>query len=300
VAERLGSLPAGELTGRGRRGPFAHGASPAVSSAAMIRSTFRIAPGVGPFLEGKLWTAGIRRWEDFPLEPAVALSPGVDARVRAAIARARAALEAGDAEELAAMIPRAERWRLYGAFGADAAFLDVETDGDALTAIGILDRRGPRLLLAGRDLDRFPEEARGWKLLVTFNGLSFDVPVLRRAFRGWRPPRAHVDLRHVWARLGHSGGLKLLETEVGVGRPPHLVGVSGRDAVRLWRAHQDGDPSALRLFAEYNLLDAVNLRTLMDLAYNRMIERLRLPAAPVPVQERGDVRYDVTKILLAL
>jgi hypothetical protein len=31
-----------------------------------------------------------------------------------------------------------------------------------------------------------------------------------------------------------------------------------------------------------------------------MIERLRLPADPVPVRERGDVRYDMTKILLAL
>jgi hypothetical protein len=265
----------------------------------MIRCTFRIAPGVGPFLEGKLWTAGILRWEDFPAADVV-LSPAVDARVRASIAKARAALEAGDADALATMLPRNERWRLYGAFGCDAAFVDVETDGDALTAIGILDRRGPRLLLAGRDLERFPEEAEGWKLLVTFNGLAFDVPVLRRAFRGWRPPRAHVDLRHVWGRLGHQGGLKLLEAETGVGRPPHLAGVRGRDAVRLWRAWLDGDAAALRLFAEYNLLDAVNLRTLMDLAYNRMIERLRLPADPVPVSERGDVRYDLTKILLAL
>jgi hypothetical protein len=266
----------------------------------MIRSTFRMAPGVGPFLEGKLWTAGILRWDDFPPAPAVALSVSLDARVRSAIGRACAALDSGDAEALATMLPRNERWRLYGAFGEHAAFLDVETDGDALTAIGILDRRGPRLLLAGRDLDRFPDEASGWKLLVTFNGLSFDVPVLRRAFPGWRPPRAHVDLRHLWGRLGHRGGLKLLEAETGVGRPAHLAGVSGRDAVRLWRAHQDGDPAALRLFAEYNLHDAVNLRTLMDLGYNRMIERLRLPAAPVPVQERGDVRNDMTQILLAL
>lgn len=266
----------------------------------MIRCTFRLAAGVGPFLESRLWDAGVRRWDDFPPPPAVALSPAVDARVRTAIARARAALDAGDAEALAAMLPRAERWRLYGTFGPDAAFLDVETDGDDLTAIGILDARGPRILLAGRDLDRFPEEARGWKLLVTFNGLSFDVPALRRAFPGWRPPRAHVDLRHLWGRLGHGGGLKLLESETGVGRPAHLAALRGSDAVRLWRAYQGGDASALRLFAEYNLLDAVNLRTLMGLGYNRMIERLRLPAAPVPVQERGDVRYDVTKVLLAL
>jgi len=176
----------------------------------------------------------------------------------------------------------------------------VETDGDALTAVGFLDARGPRVLLAGRDLDAFPEEARGWKLLVTYNGLACDIPALRRAFPGWRPPRAHVDLRHLWARLGHEGGLKLLEVATGVGRPAHLAGLSGRDAVRLWRAHLGGDGGALRLLADYNLHDAVNLRTLMDLGYNRMIERLRLPAAPVPVRERGDVAYDVTKLLLAL
>jgi hypothetical protein len=266
----------------------------------MIRSTFRLAPGVGPFLESRLWGDGISTWDDFPPEPRVALSSKVDARVRTAIARAREALAAGDAQGLAAMVPRAERWRLYAAFAADAAFLDVETDGEALTAIGFLDRDGPRVLLAGRDLEEFPEAAARWKLLVTFNGLAFDVPVLRRAFPRWRPPRAHVDLCPLWRRLGHRGGLKLLEAETGVGRPAHLAGLDGRDAVRLWRAHRAGDAAALVLLADYNLHDAVNLRPLMDLGYNRMIERLRLPAPPVNVSERGDFRYDMTKVLLAL
>jgi uncharacterized protein YprB with RNaseH-like and TPR domain len=266
----------------------------------VIRSTFRLAPGVGPFLESSLWEAGISTWDAFPEAPRVAHSPRVDARIRAAIARARAALEAGDAEGLAAMIPPNERWRLYAAFAEDAAFLDVEMDGEGLTAIGFLDKGGPRVLVAGRDLETFPEAAARWKLLVTFNGLSFDVPALRRAFPGWRAPRAHVDLCRVWRRLGHHGGLKLLEAETGVGRPAHLAGLGGRDAVRLWRAHRAGDAGALRLLAEYNLHDAVNLRTLMDLGYNRMIERLRLPAPPVVVSERGDYRYDMTKALLAL
>ncbi len=266
----------------------------------MIRSTFRLAPGIGPWLEGRLWSAGITRWDAFPAEPAVALSPRLDPRIRAAISAAAEALADRDADRLAAMVPRKERWRLYAAFVEDAAFLDVETDGDLLTAIGFLDARGPRILLAGRDLDAFPEAARGWKVLVTFNGLSFDVPVLRRAFPGWRPPRAHVDLRHLWGRLGHAGGLKVLEHATGVGRPPHLDGLGGRDAIRLWRRHLEGDRAALRTFAEYNLHDAVNLRPLMDLGYNRMIERLRLPAAKVRVSERGDVLYDVTKRVLAL
>jgi hypothetical protein len=200
------------------------------------------------------------------------------------------------------MLPRRERWRLYAAFADDAAFLDVETDAfQRLTAIGVLDRHGPRIFLRDRDLDAFPEAARGWKLLVTYNGLSFDAPALERAFPGWRAPAAHVDLRHLFGRLGHGGGLKLLEEETGVGRPRHLLGVDGREAVRLWSRHEgDGDRAALRALAEYNLYDAVNLKALMALGYNRMVERLRLPADPVPRWERGDVLYDLTRIVLAL
>ncbi len=265
----------------------------------MIRCTFQLAPGIGPWRERQLWSAGVTRWDALPDE-GVALSAGLDARLRASIAAARAALAAGDADRLAAMLPRRERWRLYAAFSEDAAFLDIETDGEAVTAVGVLDRSGPRVFLRGRDLEAFPEAARGWKLLVTFNGIAFDVPVLRRAFPGWRAPVAHVDLRHLWWRLGHRGGLKLLEAEQGIGRPDHLAGVDGWEAVRLWRRHLEGDREALRRLAEYNLYDAVNLRTLMDIGYNRLVERLALPAAPVPVSYRGDVLYDLTRQILAL
>ena len=269
----------------------------------MIRSTFRLTPGIGAWLESRLWDAGVRTWDDLAAAAPgdLPLPPRAVPRLREAVERARGALEAGHAEALALMLPRSERWRLYAAFLEQACFLDIETDGgDGVTAVGMLDAAGPRVLLAGRDLDRLPELAGAWKLLVTFNGLAFDVPVLQRAFRGWRGPLAHVDLCHLWRRLGHRGGLKLLEHEQGVRRPPAVAGLSGLDAVRLWASWQAGDAAALRLLAEYNLHDAVNLRTLADLGYNRMIERLRLPAPPVRVAEPGDFRYDLTKALLAI
>ena len=267
----------------------------------MIRASFRLTPGVGAWLESRLWDAGVRTWDDLgAARPGDLPVPARTAlRLVEAVARARAALAQGDAEALALLLPRSERWRLYAAFADQACFLDIETDGgEEVTAIGLLDASGPRVLVSGRDLQEFPALAVRWKLLVTFNGLSFDVPMLQRWFRGWRGPLAHVDLCHLWRRLGHQGGLKLLEKAQGVGRPPHLDGLTGLDAVRLWAAWRRGDAAALRLLVEYNLYDAVNLRTLADLGYNRMLERLRLPAAPLRVAEQGDFRYDLTKALL--
>jgi uncharacterized protein len=280
----------------------------------MLSSSFQLGPGLGARREQLLWQAGVLRWEDYG-QASVALSRSADAALRTAIPAARAAFAAGDVERLAELLPSAEHWRLYGAFAADTAYLDIETSDDelgrcAISAIGILDRSGPRILLAGRDLERFPELARDWSLLVTFNGSSFDVPILRRAFPDWQPPRGQIDLRHVLRRLGHTGGLKTIERRMPLlhlARPAHLDGLDGGHAGWLFLRGRAGDRAALRRFAEYNLYDAINLRTLMAHAYNALVEAqvARAPAlgayAPrVAVPGRGDVLYDVSKILLSL
>ena len=271
----------------------------------VVESTFQLTRGFGPVRERKLWRAGIARWDDLPSTAAPPL--------RAAVGEAACAFAARDADRLAALLPSREHWRLFEAFGDDAAYLDIETSDDVvghagISAIGILDRRGPRIFLAGRDLDDFVDAAAGWKMLVTFNGLSYDVPILRRAFPEWSPPVCHVDLRHVLSRLGHDGGLKSIErrlVRLDLARPAHLRAVDGWDAAWLFRRGRDGDREAMRRFAEYNLYDAVNLRTLMAFAYNELVDAesaeapaLRRRALPVP--GRGDVLYDVSKILLAL
>jgi uncharacterized protein YprB with RNaseH-like and TPR domain len=283
--------------------------------ATMIESSFQIAPGLGPKRERELWRAGVARWADLPPPACATLSPKTDRALRAAIDDASAALAARDVDRVAALLPTREHWRLFAHFGDDAAYLDIETSDDVvghagISAIGVLDRHGPRLFLAGRDLHAFAAAARGWPLLVTFNGSSFDVPILRRAFPEWQPPVGHIDLRHVLARLGHHGGLKAIERKLAalhLARPPHLASIDGWDAAWMFRRGRDGDREAMRRFAEYNLYDTVNLRTLMAWAYNALVEAetaeapaLQAVTAKVPVPTRGDLLYDVSKLLLAI
>lgn len=279
----------------------------------MLESTFQLASGIGPAREQRLWRAGIADWSDFQQTKDAVLPGRAGQLLRSAIEAAADALARGDADRLAALLPAGEHWRMLPAFGDAVLYLDIEIGDDdvrfeGISAIGMLDHHGPRLLLGGRDLQFFPEAAHGASILVTFNGLSFDVPILRRAFPDWRPPVCHVDLRHVLRRLGHGGGLKSIErslTRLRLARPDHLAGMGGWDASWLWRRGRDGDQAALRLFAEYNLYDVVNLRTLMAYAYNALVEVVDVPAvralAPrLDVPERGDLLYDVSKILLGL
>jgi hypothetical protein len=281
----------------------------------VLESTFQLVRGVGPAGERRLWRAGVACWRDLRGAALPTASQRFALPLGGAVEAAARALGRGDIERLANVLPAAEQWRLLGAFGEEAAYLDIETGDDVwgregISAIGVLDRDGPRLLLAGRDLEAFPELARRWRLLVTFNGSSFDVPILRRAFPDWTPPAAHVDLRHALARLGHHGGLKAIENELAelaLARPRHLQGIDGWDACGLFRRGRDGDRRALQLFAEYNMYDVVNLRTLAAYAYNALAAEeiaaapaLREHVIPLLVPLRGDVLYDVSKLLLAL
>jgi hypothetical protein len=268
----------------------------------VLRATFQLLAGLGPRRERALWDAGVVDWARAAPEVTSAVLPealavGLAERALAA----EQAFAAGDLAALGRLLPIAEHWRLFGAFAARAVFLDIEADPmDGITAIGLLGPEGPRLLLGGRDVGRFPELVPESALLVTFNGACFDLPHLRRAFPDWQPPPAHIDLRPVWQRLGHHGGLKALEEAQGFGRPAHLRGLDGSSACWLWRHGQLGNHQALQRFAEYNLYDVINLPPLLGLAYNQLVDRAGLGAAPVQVSYRGDVLYDVSKIVMGL
>jgi len=270
-----------------------------------LERTFQLVKGVGPFLERDLWAKGFDGWAS--LEAAVAkgaspLNARLGDKLLTAIAAARAALAGGDLAALAALVPSREHWRLYPHFAAEAAFFDLEADGeDEITVGGLLDRDGVASFRRGLDLDGLPARLATRPIWVTFNGAVFDVPVLRRSFPGTPRPPVHLDLRVILRKVKLHGGLKALEDKLGLGRPPHLRGVKGLDAIRLWREFKEhGRVDALRLLVEYNLYDAINLRTLMEWSVNAIAEAWAWDVPRAPVFERGEVLYDVSRLVLAL
>ncbi|MBZ4373974.1 ribonuclease H-like domain-containing protein [Corallococcus interemptor] len=271
----------------------------------MLLHTFQLIPGVGPWREKDLWSKGIRTWDDFP-DGGIVISRKADTVARERIAEARAALARRDLKDLARMVPPREHWRLFPEFQDDAVYFDIETDGSKTqvpTVVSLFDAAGLRVFIQGRNMDALPEALGKRRLWVTFNGSCFDVPVLRDYFgeKNFPVPEAHIDLRFVTRRLGMGGGLKEIEDKLGVGRPPHLKGVNGYDAVLLWRAYlRRGDVEALRYLVEYNLYDSFQLRSLMDLTYNKGADDLNLDVPRLKVFERGDLLYDVSRLLLEL
>ncbi|MBM4782347.1 MAG: ribonuclease H-like domain-containing protein [Archangiaceae bacterium] len=270
-----------------------------------LERTFQLSKGVGPYRERELWAQGLETWEQFEAAAAkgVVMSKSIDTATLEKIAQARAALAKNDLATLAGLVSPKEHWRLYPHFVDQAAFFDIEADGDNVpTVVGVMDREGVVSFERGKTLPDLPARLAKSPIWVTFNGAVFDVPVLEKAFEDVEFPRplVHIDLRFLVRRTGLKGGLKGIEEALKLHRPPHLKGVKGFDAIRLWREWtEQKNVTALRILLEYNLYDAINLRSVLEWCQWRMTEQFAWQIERRPIFERGEVLYDVTRLVLA-
>jgi len=239
----------------------------------MLRETFVHIPGVGYRTEERLWRRGIRTWDDFSVASMPRRVPArVGRRITDEIVRSDEALRRGRHRYFARNLPARDHWRAWPEFAKAIAYLDIETTGlsigrDAVTVVGMYDGTRRRSFIQGDNLEDLPAAMERAKLLVTFNGSRFDVPFLRKAFPRMALDQIHLDLVHPLRRLGFVGGLKSIESQVGILRSEETTGLGGFDAVRLWHAYDAGDDDALDLLLEYNMEDVVNLEPLAELAY---------------------------------
>ena len=267
----------------------------------MLARTFVFLPGIGPVRELRLWKRGISSWGDYrALGHVKGIRPRLKSRHDQLLELAESSL-GRDPHFFAHVLPAHEQWRAFSHFRDGAAYIDIETRGERdnndVTVVGIRFRGESRMFVRGRDYSpaAVSEFLRGASSLVTFNGASFDLPVL--ANEGVLIPRVpHVDLRIVLHRAGYEGGLKRIEETLGFVRDEAVRGLSGYDAVKLWRRYErDGDAAALETLLAYNAADFENLEPLADFACDALERKLlaeinaqaRLPQVFAPEAQAG-------------
>lgn len=257
----------------------------------MLTNTFTHLPGVGLQTEQRFWAAGVRSWDDFAQPPSLRLSREKWLLYREYIAKAQEAL-AAEPSYFTRLLPASQHWRIFPHYRQTVAYLDIETTGldrdyGEITTIALYDGEQVQYYVNGQNLDDFPRDLERFKLIVTYNGKTFDQPFIERFF-GITLSQAHIDLRYLLHNLGYRGGLKSCEKQFGLGRG-ELDGVDGYLAVLLWREYtRSGNPKALETLLAYNIQDVLSLELLMVEAYNLnlrntpFLDSHRLAAGPTP------------------
>ena len=248
----------------------------------MITKSFMFLDGIGLQKEKALWQQGIGDWHGFIENGSI---EGISAKRKhyydRILKQARRELYTLNSSYFVPLLPQAETWRLYGFFREEAVFLDIETTGmgqqDDITVFGLYDGNDTKTMIRGINLNyrALKNELLKYKLVVTFNGATFDVPFLRKRYPQLLPIVPHIDLRTVTGRLGYAGGLKAIEGEFGISRRQLVERMHGGDAKLLWRMYYgSGDEHYLKLLVEYNEEDVINLKKIADVCTKRMEEQL--------------------------
>jgi uncharacterized protein YprB with RNaseH-like and TPR domain len=239
----------------------------------MLENSFCHIPGIGEKTEQWLWRSGLLSWGDVWNPFACRELPSAKrASLCEHIGESQWRLAEGDSRFFAQRLPPHLHWRLFREFRDATAYVDIETTGmggdqDCITTIALYDGNNVRCYIHGENLLDFRDDIEAYRLLVTFNGKTFDVPFLRR-YLGMAMDMPHIDLRYLLRTLGYRGGLKACEKQMGLDRGD-LEGIDGYCAVLLWHEYVNHhDERALETLLAYNIEDVLNLETLMVRAYN--------------------------------
>ncbi|MEX2573118.1 MAG: ribonuclease H-like domain-containing protein, partial [Balneolaceae bacterium] len=255
-------------------------------------------PSIGVATEKRIWDSGVCSIDEFIKSPPGFLSGAKLNKINRHILLSRDSIRNRDAGYFYESLPSKEHWRLFREYQDSAAYIDIETTGlggpdDIITTIALYDGKAIRHYVNGVNLDDFVEDIRTYKIIITYNGKTFDVPFIERFF-GISLPHPHLDLRYILSSLGYSGGLKSCEIQLGIRRPDGLAGVEGFFAVLLWRDYVSRkNRKSLDTLLSYNIEDVLNLECLMIEAYNRKAGELPFAAELLTIPPRPENPFRV-------
>lgn len=249
----------------------------------MIRNSFIFLERVGEKLEQNIWKNNVYDWDNFLNTNKInGISKSRKIYYNRKILNARKELFKFNSSYFLDLLPSSENWRLYDFFKEDAVFLDIETTGlsknyDDITVFGLYDGLNTKTMISGINIDynALKKELQKYKLIVTFNGASFDIPFIQKRYPGLVPDIPNFDVRSLTNKLGLTGGLKKIERDLNIKRKEIVEEFDGGDALTLWRMYRaTGDEYYLNLLVEYNEFDIVNLKKVAESCIKKMKENL--------------------------
>ncbi|MBW1862982.1 MAG: ribonuclease H-like domain-containing protein [Deltaproteobacteria bacterium] len=238
----------------------------------MLKNTFLHMPGIGVITESRLWESGILSWNDFFKNTPLPLSQTRRNYLTNYLQESRLHLQNDNPRYFSDLLPSNQLWRLFSEFRHSTAYLDIETTGldswgNEITTIALYDGQSIFSYVNGQNLEDFAEDIKRYRVIVSYNGKTFDVPFIE-SYLGISLEHAHIDLRYVLAGLGYRGGLKGCERQLGMDRG-ELADIDGFFAVLLWNDYvRNNNPKALETLLAYNIQDTITLERLMVIAYN--------------------------------
>ena len=249
----------------------------------MIKNSFIFLERVGKKLEQNIWKNGIYDWDSFlKIRKIKGLSKSRKMYYDRKVIDAKKALYNIDSSYFNDLLPQSEIWRIYEFFKEDAVFLDLETTGlnknnNDITVFGLYDGINTKIMIDGINLDYnlLKKELKKYKLIVTFNGASFDLPFVEKIYPDLIPKIPHFDVKVLANKLGLKGGLKNIEKTLGIKRTNIIEKFHGGDALTLWKMYRaTNDDYYLNLLVEYNEYDLINLKIVAEYCFKKMKEKI--------------------------
>ncbi|MFC1533488.1 ribonuclease H-like domain-containing protein [Thermodesulfobacteriota bacterium] len=263
----------------------------------MLKNTFIHIPGIGTKTEQRFWEAGIHIWDDFTQNCPVRLSQSKMDTIASCLDESKQNLKFSNSTYFSDLLPTNQHWRFFPEFRESTVYLDIETTGleswgNIITTIALYNGKSITYYINGQNLDDFMDDIAKYKVIVTYNGKTFDVPFIERYF-GINLDHAHIDLRYILGSLGYRGGLKSCEIQLGIDRKD-LKDIDGFFAVLLWHDYKrNGNQKTLETLLAYNIQDVLTLENLMVIAYNIKIKDTPSYRSKLPTPVLPEIPFDV-------